>query len=48
MNQIDLKGRRAVVTGAAQGIGLSITQRLLASGAYVCLWDLDGGLLGAP
>ena len=47
MNQIDLKGRRAVVTGAAQGIGLSITQRLLASGAYVCLWDQDGGLLGA-
>ena len=47
MNQIDLKGRRAVVTGAAQGIGLSITQRLLASGAHVCLWDQDGALLGA-
>ena len=46
MNQIDLKGRRAVVTGAAQGIGLSITQRLLASGARVCLWDQDATLLG--
>ena len=46
MNQIDLKGRRAVVTGAAQGIGLSITQRLLASGAEVCLWDQDASLLG--
>jgi 3-oxoacyl-[acyl-carrier protein] reductase len=45
MNQIDLKGRRAVVTGAAQGIGLSITQRLLASGAQVCLWDQDVALL---
>jgi len=45
MNQIDLKGRRAVVTGAAQGIGLSITQRLLASGAHVCLWDQDAALL---
>ena len=45
MNQIDLKGRRAVVTGAAQGIGLSITQRLLASGAQVCLWDQDAALL---
>ena len=45
MNQIDLKGRRAVVTGAAQGIGLSITQRLLASGARVCLWDQDATLL---
>ena len=47
MNQIDLKGRRAVVTGAAQGIGLSITQRLLKSGAHVCLWDQDAVLLGA-
>ncbi len=45
MNQIDLKGRRAVVTGAAQGIGLCITQRLLASGAQVCLWDQDVVLL---
>jgi 3-oxoacyl-[acyl-carrier protein] reductase len=45
MNQIDLKGRRAVVTGAAQGIGLSIVQRLLASGAHVCLWDQDAALL---
>ena len=45
MNQIDLKGRRAVVTGAAQGIGLCITQRLLASGAQVCLWDQDVALL---
>ncbi len=42
MNQIDLSGKRAVVTGAAQGIGLAITQRLLASGAQVCLWDRDG------
>jgi len=45
MNEIDLKGRRAVVTGAAQGIGLSIAQRLLASGAHVCLWDQDAALL---
>jgi len=46
MNQIDLIGRRAVITGAAQGIGLSITQRLLTSGAEVCLWDQDAALLG--
>ena len=45
MNQIDLIGRRAVITGAAQGIGLSIAQRLLASGAEVCLWDQDAALL---
>jgi 3-oxoacyl-[acyl-carrier protein] reductase len=45
MNQIDLNGRRAVVTGAAQGIGLSVTQRLLDSGATVSLWDQDAALL---
>ena len=33
MNQIDLKGRVAVVTGGAQGIGFATTQRLLQSGA---------------
>jgi|TARA_B100001123_G_scaffold192393_1_gene219463 3-oxoacyl-[acyl-carrier protein] reductase len=45
MNQIDLNGRRAVVTGGAQGIGLSVTQRLLDSGATVSLWDQDADLL---
>jgi 2-dehydro-3-deoxy-L-rhamnonate dehydrogenase (NAD+) len=42
MNQIDLQGRVAVVTGGAQGIGLAITQRLLQSGAKVVMWDIDG------
>jgi 3-oxoacyl-[acyl-carrier protein] reductase len=41
MNQIDLQDRVAIVTGAARGIGQAIAQRLLASGAHVCLWDLD-------
>ena len=45
MNQIDLHGRKAVVTGGAQGIGLAITRRLLASGASVSVWDQDGPLL---
>ena len=45
MNAIDLKGRHAIVTGAAQGIGLAITTRLLASGASVSLWDRDQKLL---
>ncbi len=45
MNQIDLKGRHAVVTGGAQGIGLAVATRLLASGATVSLWDRDELLL---
>jgi len=45
MNLIDLNGRHAVVTGGAQGIGLSIARRLLASGASVTLWDKDEALL---
>ncbi|NBY18593.1 MAG: 3-oxoacyl-ACP reductase, partial [Betaproteobacteria bacterium] len=35
MNQLDLQGRRAVVTGGAAGIGLAIAARLIASGARV-------------
>jgi 2-dehydro-3-deoxy-L-rhamnonate dehydrogenase (NAD+) len=45
MNQIDLKGRKAVVTGGAQGIGFSIASRLIASGATLSLWDRDEVLL---
>lgn len=45
MNQIDLTGRTAVVTGGAQGIGRAIAERLLDSGAAVCLWDRDRDLV---
>lgn len=42
MNQIDLQGRVAVVTGGAQGIGFATCERLLRSGASVVMWDIDG------
>lgn len=41
MNQIDLKGRVAIITGGARGIGYAIAERFLQSGADVCLWDVD-------
>ncbi len=40
-HKLDFDGRVAVVTGGAQGIGLAVTKRLLASGAKVAIWDLD-------
>jgi 3-oxoacyl-[acyl-carrier protein] reductase len=45
MNRIDLEGRRAIITGGAQGIGLSIGKRLLECGAFVTLWDTNQPVL---
>jgi 3-oxoacyl-[acyl-carrier protein] reductase len=45
MNRIDLDGQVAVVTGGAQGIGLAIARRLVASGAKAVLWDMNEKLL---
>ena len=42
MNQLDFKGKTAVVTGGVQGIGAAIVKRLESSGARVAIWDLDG------
>jgi 2-dehydro-3-deoxy-L-rhamnonate dehydrogenase (NAD+) len=42
MNQLDLKQRVAVITGAARGIGYAAARRALQSGAAVSVWDVDG------
>ncbi|MEN9774031.1 MAG: hypothetical protein RL322_1101 [Pseudomonadota bacterium] len=41
MNQLDFKGRHAIVTGGATGLGYAIAQRLIESGGSVTLWDRD-------
>jgi 3-oxoacyl-[acyl-carrier protein] reductase len=41
MNKLDFDGQRAAVTGAAEGIGRAIAERLLDSGAAVALWDMN-------
>jgi NAD(P)-dependent dehydrogenase (short-subunit alcohol dehydrogenase family) len=45
MHQFDLIGRRAVITGGAQGFGRAIAERFLQSGARVALWDRDDVVL---
>ena len=47
MNQIDLLGKNAIVTGGAKGIGYAIVERLLASGANCSVWDRDAARLKA-
>ncbi|MGD9741021.1 MAG: SDR family NAD(P)-dependent oxidoreductase [Dongiaceae bacterium] len=45
MNDYDFKGRTAIVTGGAQGIGLAVARRILDSRGNVSIWDRDGALL---
>ncbi|MEQ1768681.1 MAG: SDR family NAD(P)-dependent oxidoreductase [Devosia sp.] len=45
MNTYDLNGRVAIITGAGQGIGLTVAERMLDSGASVSIWDRDQKLL---
>ncbi|MCY7306346.1 MAG: SDR family oxidoreductase [Rhodoferax sp.] len=46
MNQLDMAGRHAVITGGATGLGFAIAQRVLASGGTVTVWDRDGAAAG--
>jgi 2-dehydro-3-deoxy-L-rhamnonate dehydrogenase (NAD+) len=45
MNQLDLKGRHAVITGGASGLGYAISQRMIASGATVTWWDVNAEVM---
>ena len=45
MHSYDLNERVAIITGAGQGIGLTVAQRMLDSGARVSIWDRDENLL---
>jgi len=40
VNQLDFKGRTAIVTGGLQGIGAAIAKRLEAFGAKIVIWDV--------
>jgi 3-oxoacyl-[acyl-carrier protein] reductase len=40
-------GRRAIITGGASGIGLSVALRLRSEGARITLWDISNAALSA-
>ena len=41
------RGRKAVVTGGASGIGWAIVERLVSEGAAAAIWDRSGAPVGA-
>lgn len=43
--QFDFKGKHAVVTGGAQGIGFEIARQFLTAGASVTIWDYSADAL---
>lgn len=46
--QFSLENRVSVVTGGASGIGLAISQAIIASGSHVAIVDIDSKLLTNP
>ena len=45
MNSYDFADRAAIVTGAGQGIGLTVAELMLSNGGSVSIWDRDQKLL---
>lgn len=41
MNLNDLTGKKAIVTGAAQGLGYGMAEGLMEAGAAVCIMDIN-------
>ena len=39
------KGRCAIITGGASGLGLAVAERIVAEGGTVALWDVDADAL---
>lgn len=46
VDMTEFKGRTAVITGAASGMGLCASKKLVAAGASVVMCDIDEGALG--